>query len=518
MALMKPRGLPRASEWRRLSSNPKARDKSRGFIGHSTFPTRSCYHPSMTLGRRLATQIVLLLACLALTAVVGWWGIYGLRQDFTIARDNHERLKQLYSVSTNLQLARTALNSEFPSKHQAFLNTRRAYDEMKRLAPSLPVSPQDQEALVGMLRLLVERVSRSPAVDFGPALQELRGVEALLRRQVDIAEQQADERKRQALWYLTVAGGAALLTGLALGIKQWSAVMKPLSSIKQGVHRIAGAKFDKPITVPRGTDREFVELARDFNEMAGQLESMYGQMQKRVEASTRSLVQSERLAGVGMLAAGVAHEINNPLAIITGRIELLMARPLDESTRSGLKIALDEAFRCKQIIDRLLSLSRGPSGRRDATRLDELAADVANNVRALPGAKGRSIEIIKCDEVTALVDQGEIKQVLLNLLINAIQATPEGGQIDVSVCRAGAWAEMTVTDNGAGMDRGTLERLFEPFYSARPTEQRGTGLGLTITKAIVESHGGAIEADSDGPGTGSRFVVRLPVQTEAVAA
>jgi len=276
---------------------------------------------------------------------------------------------------------------------------------------------------------------------------------------------------------------------------------------------VASARFDAPITL-HDADREFVHLARDFNHMSHELESMYGQLTQRVEGATRSLVQSERLAGVGLLAAGVAHEINNPLAIITGRIELLLARPCDDATKQSLAIVLDEAFRCKQIINRLLTLSRGPSGRRDIVGLDELVADVVGNVRSLPGAGARTITIVSSEPVLVSVDEGEIKQVLLNLLINAIQATPDDGKIDLTVRAGGAMADLTLTDNGQGMDAATLDRLFEPFFSQRPGEVRGTGLGLTISKAILESHGGSLEATSEGPGKGSTFVVRLPVATD----
>jgi signal transduction histidine kinase len=114
------------------------------------------------------------------------------------------------------------------------------------------------------------------------------------------------------------------------------------------------------------------------------------------------------------------------------------------------------------------------------------------------------------EPVEAVIDSGELRQAVLNLLINAIGATTEGGHVGVKVRQEAEWAEIRVTDDGRGLEPATLQRLFEPFYSINPGGQRGTGLGLWITQAIIESHGGTIEAGSEGVGRGSEFVVRLP--------
>ena len=467
----------------------------------------------MTLGRRLATQLILLLACLTLTAGVGFWGVLGVKQDFSVALQNQETLRQLYQIGLYLQSARVAMSSDFPNLIRAHIECRKAQQDLHRLAPGLPISEPQRQQLLESMDLVTARVALGRPTPIDVPLSRLADVLPVLRDQIQIAQHQADERKEQTLYMLSLVAGGAIVVSVALGIAQWRSVMTPLGAIADGVRRIGSGRFDAPIKL-READREFVQLARDFNHMATELESMYGQLQQRVEGATRAVVQSERLAGVGLLAAGVAHEINNPLAIITGRIELIMTRPCDEATTASLKIVLDEAFRCKQIINRLLTLSRGPSGSREVRDLSGVAEEVVTNVRSLPGAGGRSISLSEREPVTVKIDEGEIKQVMLNLLINAIHATEEAGVIDVRVRRAGAFAEVNITDNGQGMDAATLDRLFEPFFSKRPGEVRGTGLGLTISKAIIESHGGSIEAHSDGDGKGSTFCVRLPVATE----
>jgi signal transduction histidine kinase len=473
----------------------------------------------MTLGRRLGTQLVLLLACLALTAAVGLSGIRGLRQDFSVALDNYERLRQLYQIGFYLQSARMALTLEFSDPLRARLQARRAEQALMRVKSDLPISPDERDKLASVLHAAAEEMDRKRP-SLGPldvAFTHLEMVQAKLRAQIVQAQTTADARKQHTLWLLAAVAGGSMLASVVLALLQFRAVMRPLGALTAGVQRVAGAKFDPPIELHHA-DREFTALASDFNQMSRQLESMYRELQQRVEAATRSLVQSERLAGVGMLAAGVAHEINNPLAIITGRIELVLGQPVDAATRSSLQIALDEAFQCKQIIDRLLTLSRGPSGRRTEVRLDQLASAVTTSVRDLPGAAKRTIKLAALEPVTIRADDGEIRQVLLNLLINAVQATAEDGTIEVSVQRSGSTAELTILDNGRGMEPGTLERLFEPFFSTRPGESRGTGLGLAITRAIVEAHGGTVEASSDGAGRGSRFVVRMPLAGTADAA
>ncbi len=464
----------------------------------------------MTLARRLATQLILLLACLTLTAGVGFWGVLGVRQDFSVALANYERLRQLYSVGLFLQSAKVAMNSDFPNLIRADAACKVARRDLYALAPDLPISNEQRTELLAAMDGVAARITVGRPASIDVPLAHLARIEPVLKEQILYAQLQADQRKQQTLYLLATVAGGAILVSIVLGIKQWRSVMTPLGAIADGVRRVSSARFDAPITLG-DADREFVHLARDFNQMSAELSSMYGQLQSRVEGATRSLVQSERLAGVGLLAAGVAHEINNPLAIITGRIELLLARPCDESTVSSLKIALDEAFRCKQIINRLLTLSRGPSGVRREMDLSDVIGDVVGNVRSLPGAGNRKIELSHAEPVHVEIDEGEIKQVMLNLLINAIHATTDDGAIDVRIGKAAALAEVAITDNGTGMDDATLDHLFEPFFSKRPGEVRGTGLGLSISKAIIESHGGSIEATSKGTGHGSSFIVRLPI-------
>lgn len=467
----------------------------------------------MTLGRRLAIQLVLLLACLALTAGVGFWGIAGIKQDFSVALQNQQMIRELYQAGIYLQSARVAMSGDFPDLARAHRECRKAREALHLILPDLPVTDLQKQNLIRAIDGLTDKVARGQVASVDGVMSGMQQVLPVLSQQIHQAQKQADERKQRALLLLAGVAGGTILLAVILSIRQWRSVMKPLNTITRQVRRIGNGQFDAPVHLP-GTDREFKQLARDVEQMARELGSMYGQLQQRVESATRAVVQSERLAGVGLLAAGVAHEINNPLAVITGRIELILARGCDPRIEPSLRIVLDEAFRCKQIITRLLTLSRGPSGSREACDLSQTVTEVLTNVCLLPAAGQRSIHLVESEPVRVLMDQGEIKQVILNLLINAIQATPESGTIDLRVKRIGTLAELSITDDGRGMDPQVLGRLFEPFFSHRPGEVRGTGLGLSISKAIIESHGGTIEAYSEGPGKGSRFLLRLPALNE----
>jgi signal transduction histidine kinase len=255
--------------------------------------------------------------------------------------------------------------------------------------------------------------------------------------------------------------------------------------------------------------------------MAAELKEYYGQLEEKVREKSRELVRSERLASVGFLAAGVAHEINNPLGIIATYAELSLAalkqnngEPAVADARRSLEIIHQEAFRCKDITQKLLSLSKSGEQRREPVNLADVARDVAEIVGRLRKYADRQL-VVAIDDLQQPVVFGsdaEMKQVLLNLVVNALDAVrPGSGRVEIGARCVDDQVELSVTDNGCGMNPATLERVFEPFFSSRRESNAGVGLGLSICHAIVETHGGRVRADSEGPGQGSRFTVALPL-------
>jgi signal transduction histidine kinase len=189
------------------------------------------------------------------------------------------------------------------------------------------------------------------------------------------------------------------------------------------------------------------------------------------------------------------------------------------SALEAQEIVRDEAFRCKEITSRLLSLARGGGDGRQPLCLDEVARQVTVLTKGLKNYRDRRVVLdFKQTEPLEIVgNPTEMKQVLLNLTVNALEAVPGGrGEVRIGGHRTDDWVEVSVEDNGKGMTPETLQHVFEPFFTAkRGAGEPGTGLGLSITHAIVENHGGRIRAESAGPGCGSRFTVRFPATSRS---
>jgi signal transduction histidine kinase len=184
------------------------------------------------------------------------------------------------------------------------------------------------------------------------------------------------------------------------------------------------------------------------------------------------------------------------------------------TVRSYLRMIQDEAFRCKEITGKLLDFSRMGDVKRQPAELRDLVQGVIDMLGHLAKYQRKRIEFVPGEPVVADVNAQEIKQVVLNLLTNALESTDDDGHVIVELDQHAAHAELVVSDNGCGMTHEVLEHLFEPFFTRRRHGQ-GTGLGLSISYRIIEEHGGQIEATSDGPGRGSRFRVWLPLAAES---
>ena len=306
----------------------------------------------------------------------------------------------------------------------------------------------------------------------------------------------------------------ALLVALGVLIYRW--VFRPLRHLGHGSRRVASGDFDYRIHLD--TDDEMAELAEAFNGMTARFQAIRDDLDRQVELRTREVIRSEQLASVGFLAAGVAHEINNPLASIAMCAESLESRLTDvvsdpdekRLTIRYLELIQSEAFRCKEITEKLLDFSRLGEVKRQPTAIKAIVSDVAEMLRHVGRFAGRSIEIDEGSDLLVMVNPQEIKQVVLNLLVNALDCIEPSGRISVSVSRNGHEAEVIFVDDGCGMNEEVLAHLFEPFFTRRKNGQ-GTGLGLSIVHRIVVDHCGRIEATSEGPGKGATFTLMLPL-------
>ena len=330
------------------------------------------------------------------------------------------------------------------------------------------------------------------------------------------------EAGRVIVW-LSALAVFAMLIALAVLFNRW--VLNPIRLLQRGVRRVARGSFDYTIDVTTGDEMQ--TLAEAFNDMTARLRVTYEDLERQVQERSRQLVRSEQLAGVGFLAAGVAHEINNPLASIAFCSEALENRlaPLlaagdvadAKIVQNYLRMVQEEAFRCKSITEKLLDFSRCGEIQRERTDLAGLIQGVVEMIRHMGKYRQKKIVFIPKEAVLAHADAQEIKQVVLNLVVNALDSMGDHGTLKIELRHAEGMAEMVFTDDGCGMPPEVLENIFEPFFTKRRVG-KGTGLGLSITHRIVSQHHGEIQASSPGEGKGATFSVRLPVQArEAVA-
>jgi two-component system, NtrC family, sensor kinase len=516
----------------------------------------------MTLGRKIILRNVGLVLAVGLLAASSLWGLIALRREVAHLGAETSELRHLLMLADELTQAKSALAAgDLPRARDLLQDAEddsRGYgaSDAARLAQMHADLPEyynwDQQVrddVAGIADLTYKQIpapAETPAIpatqaatggaepaapadpvlvkkitkELNPGISRLRGAVHDCERFMSAAQSSADWVLQISL--ILVGGLSALILSCAILLSQWhyQSVMAPLDRLRQWVRRVGGAgEFPPPMEI--SGDLEFCELTVDVNQMAKELHDFYRELDLKVQQTSRDLVRSQRLASVGFLAAGVAHEINNPLNIMTGYAELTinrMARGYDPAAAAdaqrALEVIREEAFRCKQITTKLLSMARGGGENRETFSLRQMSREVAGMMEGLSLMRERRLEL-KCDSgdpLEVLANFAEIKQVLINLLMNALEAVKPGeGCVTVDGKRDGDWVELSVRDNGRGMVPATLERVFEPFFTEkRGAGEPGTGLGLCISHAIIESHGGKLLAASEGLELGSVFTIRLP--------
>ena len=249
-----------------------------------------------------------------------------------------------------------------------------------------------------------------------------------------------------------------------------------------------------------------------------QLRSTQVELRARMEAQRSAenrLIQAAKLAAVGEMAAGIAHELNNPLTSVTGFAELVLEdMPEGSESRKDLETVMREALRARDVVRRLLDFARQSESTRARASLNEVIEDVVALSKHLIHTSGIELKLALEEKLPwALMDANQMKQVLLNLVHNALQAMPDGGEMEISTSNATRlnrdWVIVSVQDTGVGISQLEQARIFEPFYTTKGN-QGGTGLGLSVTYGIITDHGGQIEVISQ-PGAGSKFTVWLPL-------
>jgi two-component system NtrC family sensor kinase len=296
-----------------------------------------------------------------------------------------------------------------------------------------------------------------------------------------------------------IAGALCVLLVVSLSVaftvRLRRAVLKPLELLSNAARRFGSGDFRSRVgDVGEG---ELRALSEAFDAMAEEL-----------EAREKRLVESERMAAIGQLAAGIAHEINNPIAIIRGYLKTMGPEAAPETFREELRILDDEAASCQRIVEDLVAYASAPDIRCGSIAMDTLLRETARRFQETSDAAGTRI-VLDVAPGRLYGDGGRLRQVVLNLLMNAAQASEADGSIEISGAPlANGGYEIRVSDRGPGVAPEDRTQIFEPFFSKRPG---GAGLGLAVCQSIVRAHGGSIVAeDREGGGTTFRVTVSRP--------
>jgi two-component system NtrC family sensor kinase len=290
------------------------------------------------------------------------------------------------------------------------------------------------------------------------------------------------------LWTLVLFSAAALFA-LAFGVYIGRSVALPVARLEAGAARLAAG--DLSTRIEEGRQDEFGRLASQFNRMTAALQE-----------NQERLVQSERLASIGRLAAGVAHEINNPLGVILGYVRLLQHKA-EGPLADDLRIIEEETLRCRDIVEGLLDLSRPQQTAGESVDLREMAEEIFSRLRESAQASGPTLTLE--GEGHAIGNPRRLRQILTNLVKNAVEAAGATGHVSVAIHPVNQELALAVRDSGPGLPPEARERLFEPFFTTKP---HGTGLGLAVSQAIAQAHGGRIQARTHPEG-GAEFTLFL---------
>jgi len=329
--------------------------------------------------------------------------------------------------------------------------------------------------------------------------------------------------------------GFIILAGLLVSYLVNRLIYVPLLDLESGAERLASGDLENKIPV-RSKD-EFGQLAGSFNSMTEalrkshvDLEDWGRTLEQKVEEATQELhkaqaesARSEKLASVGLLAAGIAHELNNPLTgVLTFSYLVRKNLPDDSPDAEDLDLVIRETKRCASIIRRLLDFSREKKPTRTFSNLNMVIEDTVQLVAQ--AAQLQNIEItmdLNTDLPAIWIDENLIKQVFMNMLVNAQHAIESEGSINIrtrligindcpeSIAEPGEMAEVTIRDSGSGISEEDLQRIFDPFFTTKGVG-KGTGLGLSVSHGTIEAHGGVIEVNST-VGEGTEFRIYLPL-------
>lgn len=490
----------------------------------------------MTIERRQLIAMVLMVVLPLCVAGLSTLGLLQLGRILDNVSEEYAEARMLEPINRDLRIALLALDADAavpPSAVRPALENAEAglveylatqYDDVGSIQHQAVESGQASELLRQLRTVLGDEEAWRTSTGLSEEIQEVRSGLAALEAEADNAVQGSHELARNSRdSTLSLVFGATLLsTASCIALVIWSTRRVNL--------RLRELHLRLATRLPGTT----AGTAGSVDGVVTQIEELNSRMLERIEESGRELLRRERLAGIGLLAADVAHEINNPMNAMLGLSELglqsIERGPVDEVTRSelaeSLRVIRREAFRCKGIVERLMAMVRSDrtSSWFDATRLVEETVQVARAAR--PDKAGCFATSGARVSTRAFGPAEDVRQILLTLLINAADAVGADGRIEVDATQTEREVWLRVRDNGRGFSEAVRQTFFTPFQSYSRSqgqeghggdkgEGKGAGLGLSIAHALAEGMGAALRPFSDGPGRGSMFILAIPVPEDS---
>lgn len=399
------------------------------------------------------------------------------------------------------------IEGEIPPQYQPRVPVEQLDDLLKEETVALLAgSPNGRDFLLTYLPLLTEG-GRIGAIELSESMDELHDY--------------VQESLRRSAIVIGVSIGSALLLMGALG-SIW--IDRPMRKLRAQAERIGTGDFTASVNL--SGSGELSEFSETIERMRGQLaEAREAEQAANAEkfAALEKLRHTERLATLGQLSAGIAHELGTPLNVIAGRAKMIGRTGMEPGDISrSARIIGEQAERMIEIMRQLLSFARRGGARKQLVDLNVLLQGLQSLLESTAHEQGIDLQINTAEQsLPVYADSGQLQQVLINLTLNGIQSMATGGTITLTGCRpsnvappenlekaANNWVCLQVCDQGCGIDAETLRQIFDPFFTTKDIGQ-GTGLGLSIAYGIIEEHGGWIDVKS-APGAGSCFSVFLP--------
>jgi signal transduction histidine kinase len=470
-------------------------------------PKMTVMNRPTSLLTRLIFGLTIIVFCMGVLGFVAVTNMLALRLDMNVAESAQRELRHLYMAGVHVMQAENHLrSSELTLAKQ---EVQRAIARLDERALGLPPAGADFNRFRTLLReasQASELAGQSSALR--RAITEASTVDGIQKARLRDAAEAAEGHRRHAVVVTIVSCMLLVMLSAALSWHLYRRIRAPLCELGEFANAIASGNREARLSLH--ADREFNDLGRNFNLMAERLKALCEMMEAELAQHQAAIVQSQRSAQIGLLAAGAMHELATPLSLIACQSELAV-RQHDLAALDGIR---EESLRCQNITRSFLDLVQSADVSERRCNVDAVIRGVLDKLMLLhPDASSAHWTIDCSAELTAMISRGAFEQVMFNLLTNAVRAVRKcRGRVQVVARNSDGRCAVTVSDNGYGIEKAQLQSLFVPLFTTDSVA--GHGLGLYVCKHLVTCHQGSITARSEGPGSGAQFTVILPLACE----